>query len=154
MTSRHCTATRADGTPCRAWAVRGTDPPRCAAHGGTAARIGAPPGNQNALKHGYYARTAPGGPLRFLPPEEWTIETIILDLCIKQARLSRYIEEHSADMSPGELASFLRIHGMNASRLGRLLRDKHALLGDADDAMNEIIREALKELNEEWGTDL
>ncbi len=53
--NRRCTATCADGTPCSAWAVRGTDPPLCAAHGGTDARIGAPPGNTNALKHGYHA---------------------------------------------------------------------------------------------------
>jgi hypothetical protein len=154
VTTRRCTATCADGSPCKAWAVHGTSPPRCAAHGGTLARIGAPPGNRNALKHGYYARTAPGGPLQSLPPEDWTIETIILDLCTKQTRLSHYIDEHSADMSPDELARFLRLHGMNASRLGRLLRDKHALLGHADDAMNEIIRQTLNELNKEWGTDL
>jgi len=32
-----CEATRKDGQPCRAWAVRGSDPPRCAAHRGRAA---------------------------------------------------------------------------------------------------------------------
>lgn len=33
MTSaRCCTARRKDGNPCRAWAVRGSDPPRCTAH--------------------------------------------------------------------------------------------------------------------------
>jgi hypothetical protein len=154
MSSRRCAATCADGTPCRAWAVRGSDPPRCAAHGGTAARIGAPPGNCNALKHGYYARTAPGGRLEDLPPEAWTIDTVILDLCTKQARLSHYIAQHSPDMTADELARFLRIHGMNASRLGRLLRDRHALIGDLGDAMDAIIAQALKELNEEWGTDL
>jgi hypothetical protein len=49
--SQRCSAKRRDGQPCNAWAVRGSDPPLCAAHGGTDARIGAPPGNTNALTH-------------------------------------------------------------------------------------------------------
>ena len=40
---------------CRAWAVRDSSPPLCAAHGGR--KGGAPPGNQNALTHGFYAST-------------------------------------------------------------------------------------------------
>ena len=44
--SRRCMAIKPDGDPCRAWAIRGSDPPRCAAHSG---KVGAPSGNQNAL---------------------------------------------------------------------------------------------------------
>ncbi len=51
-----CTATTRGGQPCRGWAVPGTDPPRCAPHGGVAARPGAPEGNQNACTHGMYAK--------------------------------------------------------------------------------------------------
>lgn len=47
---RHCTATKHDGTPCKAWAVRNSNPSLCAAHGGTTKQIGAPRGNQNARK--------------------------------------------------------------------------------------------------------
>lgn len=50
-----CTALTRSGDPCRAWAVPGTNPPRCASHGGVDAKPGAPVGNQNALKHGFYA---------------------------------------------------------------------------------------------------
>jgi hypothetical protein len=50
-----CTATTKKGTPCKGWAVRGSDPPRCGAHGGGAARPGVPVGSQNALKHGAYS---------------------------------------------------------------------------------------------------
>jgi len=38
---------------CRAWAVRGSDPPLCSAYAGRG--VGAPPGNQNARTHGFYA---------------------------------------------------------------------------------------------------
>jgi hypothetical protein len=143
--------------------VQGSEPARCAAHGGTSARIGAPPGNQHALKHGFYVgragEEAPGEvspgdiPLdRVSPgevsPGEWSIETVILDLCIKQAGLSRYIEVHSEDLSADELARFLQIHGQNASRLGRLLRDRRALCGEAE-GMSAAIARALEELHRE-----
>ena len=36
---------------CRAWAVHGSDPPRCSPHSG---RAGAPPGDTRHLTHGYY----------------------------------------------------------------------------------------------------
>jgi hypothetical protein len=51
--SRRCSATCANGKPCRAWALRGSEPPLCAAHSG---KVGAPPGNKNAQTHGYYSR--------------------------------------------------------------------------------------------------
>jgi hypothetical protein len=153
MTSRRCTATRADGSPCRAWAVQGSDPPRCATHGGTSARIGPPPGNQNALKHGFYARGAREEGLEQVSPSEWSIETVILDLCIKQARLSQYIEARSEELSAEQLARFLQIHGQNASRLGRLLRDRRALSGEAADGISGAIAQALDELHSELRSD-
>jgi len=53
--SRRCTARTQDGSPCRAWAVRGTEPPRCSAHAGRNVGAGAPAGNQNAKTHGAYS---------------------------------------------------------------------------------------------------
>ncbi|MGD8245648.1 MAG: hypothetical protein PVI63_10695 [Anaerolineae bacterium] len=178
MSKRRCEAVQADGAPCRAWAVRGSEPARCGVHGGTSAQIGAPPGNRNALKHGFYAgRTGEVSPSEVSPsevslsevlpedgppgevspsevspgevsPGEWSIETVILDLCIKQAGLSRYIEVHSEDLSAEELARFLQIHGQNASRLGRLLRDRRALCGEGE-GMSAAIARALEELHRE-----
>lgn len=54
MPSRPCTATTTAGKPCRAWAVHGTEPPLCSAHARRNTGAGAPRGNQNALKHGFY----------------------------------------------------------------------------------------------------
>jgi len=47
--------TRCQQPNCRAWAVRGSDPPLCSAHAGRSLGAGAPPGNQNARTHGFYA---------------------------------------------------------------------------------------------------
>ena len=59
----HCTATTAAGNPCKNHAVKGSQ--LCKAHGGSAlvsgrgldVRHGAPPGNTNAVKHGFYRPT-------------------------------------------------------------------------------------------------
>ena len=50
-----CGARTRAGTPCRAPAVKGR--PRCRMHGG-AEGSGAPRGNTNALKHGFYGAAA------------------------------------------------------------------------------------------------
>ena len=52
-----CTATTAAGKQCKNHAVKGTQ--LCKAHGGSALDIahGAPPGNTNAVKHGFYRPT-------------------------------------------------------------------------------------------------
>ncbi len=55
MPGQRCSAANPDGKTCRAWAVRGTDPPLCSAHAGRNAGAGASAGNQNARKHGFYS---------------------------------------------------------------------------------------------------
>ena len=54
VTKRKCTATTKTGLPCNAWAVHNTEPALCSAHAKRNQNAGAPPGNQNALKHGFY----------------------------------------------------------------------------------------------------
>jgi hypothetical protein len=147
--SRRCTAICVDGSPCRAWAVHGTQPPRCAPHGGGRAPVGAPQGNQNARTHGFYAAT-PDHP----PGDAFDIDWVIIDLRRKQERLSRYIDRAMDDLAPSQLARLLSIHAQNASRLGRLLRDRDALTGSFNEVMSQAVDEALAELSEEWGVDL
>ena len=53
--SLRCGAKTRRGTPCEAPAVRGKK--RCRMHGG-AKGSGAPIGNKNALKHGFYTKEA------------------------------------------------------------------------------------------------
>ena len=49
---RACVATTRTGRGCRAWAIIDSDPPLCSSHSG---RAGAPPGNLNNYKHGFYS---------------------------------------------------------------------------------------------------
>lgn len=176
--SRRCTAVRADGEPCRAWAVRGSDPPRCGVHGGTNAPIGAPARNTNALQHGAYADRStlrriaadvveddPADLEEFLRPgglegrdpgavEGWHIETVILDLSLKLAVLSRFIHANLDDLTVEQFGGLLRIHGQNASRLGRLLRDRRAITGDTGGHFEQALDRALDQLSAELGVDL
>jgi hypothetical protein len=55
LSSLRCGARTRAGAPCRSPAVSGSR--RCRMHGG-APGSGAPRGNENALKHGLYTRTA------------------------------------------------------------------------------------------------
>lgn len=153
-----CTAIRADGSPCRAWSVRGSDPPRCAPHGGGQRPVGAPRGNQNARSHGFYADT---GILSSAAGDDdvdlgSTIELVIADLSVKQALLSQYIDRLREDPNADsrDLCRLLSIHGANASRLGRLLRDQQVLRGDGHDLLQQAINTALDELSAELGVEL
>ena len=156
--SRRCTATTQSGRPCRAWAMHDTDPPRCAIHAGRAVG-GAPPGNRNAVTHGYYTAPDLSGETCARPEDVPRIDLnrIILDLAAKQAQLSAMIDHCLQDINGHDLrdiARLMALHAQTASRLGRLLRDQDALSGNTADQLQEAINFALDELSEEWGVEL
>jgi hypothetical protein len=141
--SRRCGSLKTDGSACRAWAVRGSDPPRCSSHLGL---TGAPAGNKNAERHGFYA----GRGLDLTK-----IDHVVADLAERQALLTSYLEKRLADGAEvEEMARLFALHGQNASRLGRLLRDQRALSGDSADGLLSAIGQALDELSTELGIEL
>jgi hypothetical protein len=144
---RRCTATTRAGRPCRAWALHGTEPSLCSVHAGVSTSPG--PGNRNAIQHGFYAAFHPDPEQGFSP-----INGVIHDLAAKQAQLSDLISQ-CLDDNPAadatQLARLLAIHGQNASRLGRLLRDQSALSKGTNDQLQAGIAQALEELSAEWG---
>ena len=146
-----CPATNKDGTPCRAFPVRGSDPPLCSSHGGGRAPVGAPAGNQNARTHGVTINEV--APLRDPDDVPDSISEVIHDLAVKQARLSKIINGRLNTSDIDVLARLLELHAQTASRLGRLLRDERALSGEAADGISAAIGQALDELSTELGTD-
>jgi hypothetical protein len=140
--SRRCNATRADGEGCRAWTVRGSEPPLCAAHLGM---VGAPAGNRNREAHGFYRHAA-----RDLA----TIDDLVEDAMAKQGRLAAYIDNLPAEAGAEELCRLLALYGQNVSRLGRLLRDQRALSGESADGLLDAIGKALDEISTELGVAL
>jgi hypothetical protein len=134
-----CTATTQAGRPCQAWAVEGTQPPRCSAHGGGRASVGAPDGNANAVTHGFYQR--PARPLQ-------TIQDAIEHLAASLQRLDAYINQHIDALDASEIARLIQVHGMNLSRLARMLKDQATLDGPAG-TLDSAIDEALQILEQE-----
>ncbi len=96
------------------------------------------------------------------------IRDLVDDLVAKQQALSKLIDHYLAgeDQPPGEgtagegtlplqdLLRLMALHSQNASRLGRLFRDKRALSGEAADGLAGAISQALDELSNEWGIEL
>jgi hypothetical protein len=133
-----CTATTKAGRPCRAHAVKGSDPPRCPAH----ADAGRPAG-------------LPGDSAEEARPTNLTGR--ISDLDRKIEDLSRYIQrrlQETDGLSANQYAVLLSLYGQLVSRLGRLMRDHRALSGEAADGIAGAIAQALDELSTELGTDL
>ena len=87
-----CTATTAKDKPCKSWAIKDSDPPRCASHAG---RTGAHTGNQNAVKHGYYRQNIDSNEIRVLYDAAGDVdldqEAILLRVFIH--RLNKYLSD-------------------------------------------------------------
>jgi hypothetical protein len=162
-----CTFTTKSGRPCKAHAVKGTDPPACAAHAGrTADAAGAPPNNQNARTHGFYSSV--------LNPEELAdlilyADDLSLDDEIACARVSlrrllalldastlaTYEEpENQRALTPTDYARLTGLALQATRTIARLLRDQRALTGEAADGIAGAIAQALDELSTEWGIEL
>jgi hypothetical protein len=82
------------------------------------------------------------------------IEDVLKDLSAKQAWLSEFIDSHSDELHPALLVRLLTLHGQNAARLGKLLRDQQTLSGEAADGITAAIDQALDELSVILGTPL
>jgi len=133
--SRRCTATRSDGQPCQAWATKGSDPPLCGAHLG---KVGAPEGNQNARKHGAYARAE---------AEITGIEDAVKDLEHRLTGLTQWLDGVSVE----DGFAALGLYGQMISRYGRLLRDSRAVSGKSAESLLDMIAVAVDELANEMG---
>lgn len=149
-----CTGNLRDGSPCAAWAVVGTDPPLCSVHQRLVdAGDGPVPGTDRLEQiSAVQAWLALGAD----DVEELAIDVVIDDLYRRQMWINTLIDRSAGPngASITELARLLSIHGANATRLGKLLRDRRALSGDAADGITGAIAQALDELSTELGLDL
>jgi hypothetical protein len=62
--------------------------------------------------------------------------------------------EAQPSIPPREITRLANSAFRGASTIARLLRDRRALVGEADDRIAGVIAAALDELSEEWGIDL
>jgi hypothetical protein len=101
------------------------------------------------------AAGAKQGPSRRTPPIE-DIDAVIAALQERLGQLSHVVDVEfaSANPDPAQLTQVFALYAQTASRLGRLLRDRQALSGDAADALAEAVGQVLDELSAEWGVTL
>ena len=160
-----CTATTRAGAPCKAWAVRGSTPPRCTAHGGTRGPADAPGEGQRgdldaearayaqpALFETAPARgTGPGGRER----EPVSLDARIADLNARIEELSAYIDAVGPTLSRSAWLQLLDVHSRLNARLGRLMRDRDQVRAQGpSDELARAMDEALDALGKEWDMEL
>jgi len=129
--------------------------------------VGAPRGNKNAEKHGAYGAPAVRETSREPPGADrsgdrsGTLDQIIRDLHRRLSQLSAYIDRRMADVDHGTdvlpvdvYAHLVSLQGQLSSRLGRLMRDRKQIAGDAADELTQAINAALDDISAEWGIDL
>ena len=138
-----CTAQTRAGRPCRQWAVRGSDPPRCSVHGGRAPPVGDLLGARTERPEGAGE-----------PPDPPDLDARIADLDRRIMALSAYIDQHAEDLDAGTYIRILSLYGELTSRLGRLMRDRHQMGGGSQDEVSEAISQGLEQLSLELGIDL
>jgi hypothetical protein len=86
---------------------------------------------------------------------EATIDEVITGLAEWQRYLSEVLRDvaNGAEPPPPEWVKLLMLYASTASRMGRLLRDRRALQGEAADGVAGSIAALLEELRTELGWD-
>ena len=152
--SKRCTHHTRAGQPCRAWAVRGTDPPACSVHAGRAKGGGAPKGNQNARKHGFYSRTLSADELAdLLDDPDLNLDAEIVCARVALRRVLQYLSTDLDQLSAADQVRALALVFHGARTVARLLRDLHALGGDVD-PFDKVSGQVLDEKGKELGIPL
>jgi hypothetical protein len=113
---------------------------------------GAPRGNKNRQTHGVYAAPPASVPPGGAPIT--SIDDLVNDALRRHTDLGAFIDAHAGELDADTLMRLFALHGQNASRLGRLLRDKRALSGQAADGLLAAIAAALDEISTELGVTL
>jgi len=147
--AHRCSATNANGAPCRAWAMPGSD--RCRSHRDDelgARGAGAPPGNQNARKHGAYSA--------YMTEEDFMAlalaglengATLEDEIAIVRVAIRRLAKALNDPQQQGELIKNCAGIFAGAGRVAQMLRTQHAISGNAAAGITGAIATILDELN-------
>jgi len=134
---------------CRAWAKKGEN--LCASHS-RSAKVGAPRGNTNAVKHGFYGVALPPSPpvdqggrveIRVVP----TLDDEIALLASRRDAVDRWMMARMEAGEPVEVLKYLALIGQIGSRIARMLKTRDAL-GGSGDVIEGLFCEVLDLLDE------
>lgn len=165
--SHRCSARRADGEPCQAWAIRNSHPPLCASHRSCASHRGRVEDRRPASSRpGSLTSIKDNSPDRGFYTPNYSIEEIVdlvnltvddtLDDEVAAARvaLRRVMEQFRQELTPLEYGRLSALVFRGTDTIARLLRVRRQLTGDAGDAYARAIGEALDQLAREWNIKL
>ena len=162
---RRCIARRADGQPCRAWAVRPkvtgaskvsvTSPPLCVAHGG----VNPPPLIPTVVNlpraDGYYDDHFDDEEfaiLQAVAPETLLQSEIMLIRVVLRRLLVEFDKKHG--LTGRDLEARAQALFRGAELIAHLLQHQRVLQGIGDDGLSPDIAQALDELSDELGMEL
>lgn len=155
-----CTSTTKSGRPCRAWAIRDSDPPRCSIHSGRTRPPGPPLNNTNRKTHGFYATSLSPTELAdlVLYADDLTLDDEIACARVALRRvldaLTTTTDQPDRQLDAESYARLAAVAFQGTRTVARLLRDQRALSGQAADGIAGAIAQALDELGSEWGLEL
>jgi hypothetical protein len=138
---RQCQGITRRGEQCKRRAKAGSD--FCGLHDGTGATPGAPVGNANARKHGFYGRLYTAGELEDLATAA-VAGDLSDEIALLRVRIRRAAEEGV------DLDIIIRALG----RLTQMLKAQHVLSGDALDEFSQAMQEVVASVTEELGLSL
>lgn len=151
-----CSATTIKGQPCRAWAIRDSQPPLCSAHAGRNTGSGAPAGNQNRRTHGFYALDFTEQELADLVAMPEAVELIdeLAAARIHLRRLILYLSEHFEAITPSTLATLSPLVTASLNTIASLARSHHLIAGNMGEGVAAAIGQALDDLGDLWEVEL
>ena len=152
---------------CRAWAMRGSEPPICSVHAGRpldpapGKTGGAQPGNDNALVHGLYAnflRDITGQPV--IGADSTSLEG---EIAITRVALHRILtmlvtgitlSDRPQRLAADDIARLIALAFQGARTISRLLEVKGSIGAAGEDKFSQAINQALDQLAADWGVNL
>ena len=155
--SRRCVAIRIDGRACRAWAVRGSEPPLCSSHGGNGAA------GEIRQPAEAVTRSSKGAEQHAAGPELEDVAALVSlalddsledEVAASRIAVQRVMEELRQALSPAEFARLAALVFRGSDTIARLLRAQRELSGETAEGMAGAISEALDGLGDEWGIEL
>ena len=169
--ARRCGGTTRTGRPCRAWAQRGSNPPRCRAHANDNDRTGAgviesgPVSFESgpvSFESGRLLTTATADQSRVSAQElaaflAMPAASVLQDeIRLVRVILSRLLDEMQAtpDLTVDQLAAFAPLVFAGTRTVSHLLRDQRALSSDVADGIIAAISMALDEMAADWEVEL
>lgn len=157
-----CSATRQDGRPCRAWALKGSSPPRCRVHArqtpARAALVPASPGRAEpspSETRGCFYRQAltPSEVADLIPVAgDLSLQDEIALTRITLRRVVNLLEDRS--LHPDQVANLSKLVLTGVRTVAHLLRQHQALTGSGADSYAVAMGVGLDALGSQLGIDL